>query len=136
MNRRLRNGATALEFALLLPVFLLIVGGTMDIGWIYWQQSALDVAVHDGCRHASLLDPGVGNANMAAILSDAESSISDRMADAGITCDDCPIEATAITIGTEDAIRCEASRPFLSVGGVAHPAEIQSSISMRLELQR
>ncbi|MFH1465317.1 MAG: TadE family protein [Pseudomonadota bacterium] len=55
---RRRGGGNAIEFALLLPLWVLIIAATMDFGWIFYHQAVLDAAANMGCRSGSLLDPG------------------------------------------------------------------------------
>jgi hypothetical protein len=49
--RRGQRGAAAVEFALVLPVFLAVVFGTIDYGWYYYQRFTLAAAVRDGIRY-------------------------------------------------------------------------------------
>lgn len=44
------RGAAAVEFGLILPVLLLIVGGVVDFGMMYFQQIELANAARDGVR--------------------------------------------------------------------------------------
>ena len=44
------RGAAAVEFGLLLPVFLMFVGGILDFGRMYNQQILLSNAARDGVR--------------------------------------------------------------------------------------
>lgn len=47
------EGAQSLvEFALLLPLFLLIVTGIFDVGRAVWQENSLAYAVREGTRYA------------------------------------------------------------------------------------
>ena len=47
------DGAQSLvEFALLLPVFLLVVTGIFDVGRAVWQENSLAYAAREGTRYA------------------------------------------------------------------------------------
>ena len=50
IGHRAQSGSTVLEFALTLPLFLLLFSAVIDFGWLFYEQSALDGAIHDGCR--------------------------------------------------------------------------------------
>ena len=52
--RRDQRGSALLEFALLLPVFLLIVLGSLSALWMLTARSALSGAAKDGARYASI----------------------------------------------------------------------------------
>jgi hypothetical protein len=45
-----QSGAAAVEFALVLPVFLAVIFGMIDFGWYYYQRYTLAAAVRDGVR--------------------------------------------------------------------------------------
>ncbi|MDE2486060.1 MAG: pilus assembly protein [Alphaproteobacteria bacterium] len=47
---RARDGATAVEFALIAPVLFLLLLGLIEVGRAYWIQSALDFAVQETAR--------------------------------------------------------------------------------------
>ena len=52
MLRRLKNcrGAAALEFAVLVPVFLLIIFVIIDFGWYFFVQHTLQYATREGAK--------------------------------------------------------------------------------------
>ena len=50
MIRRFRKGASAVEFALTLPVLTTLFAAIMEYGWLFWQQQAVLSAVRDGVR--------------------------------------------------------------------------------------
>ena len=52
-NRRsIRQGAAAVEAAIILPVFLLIVVGTIDVGLAVFRHNTLSQAARQGARQA------------------------------------------------------------------------------------
>jgi Flp pilus assembly protein TadG len=55
--RRRTDGMTAVEFALLLPVMLLIVCGIMDFGNLYFQLHIVNEAAREGARIAATQKP-------------------------------------------------------------------------------
>ena len=56
MNPRSRRerGAAAVEFALILPILLMLVGGTVDFGRLFYTQIQLSNAARDGVRLAAM----------------------------------------------------------------------------------
>jgi len=50
-----QNGGAAVEFALIMPLFMAIVFGVIDYGWYFYQRYALAAAVRDGIRAGSLV---------------------------------------------------------------------------------
>ena len=51
---RRTEGATAVEFAVILPILLLIVGGIMDIGHAYHELHVVNEASREGARVAAV----------------------------------------------------------------------------------
>ena len=55
---RNEDGAVAVEFALVVPVFLMMVFGIVDLGRAYYTLNYLVSAAREGARYASMLtDP-------------------------------------------------------------------------------
>ena len=58
MRKRLRkafkreDGQAMVEFALILPIFLLILCGIIDFGWLFYNQLSLNNACREGARYA------------------------------------------------------------------------------------
>ena len=77
LNRRTRHclsdraGTAAIEFAIVLPVFLLFIFGTLEIGRFMWSEHALDYASEQASRYA-LANP---SASLADIQSFAETQV-------------------------------------------------------------
>ena len=46
------DGQALLEFALVLPIFLLILCGILDFGWLFYNQLALNNICREGARYA------------------------------------------------------------------------------------
>ncbi len=56
MERRDDRGAVVVEFALVLPLLLMITIGIIAFGYLFHVQSVLDNAARDGVRVATLTD--------------------------------------------------------------------------------
>lgn len=46
------RGVAAVEFAIVLPVFIMLVMGIVDFGRIYWVKSSMQFVVEQSTRHA------------------------------------------------------------------------------------
>lgn len=66
---RLRHGTNVVEFALTLPIFLALLGGVMDYGWLFMNKAMADSAVAKGCRDGSIVDPRHGDPKAVALAS-------------------------------------------------------------------
>jgi Flp pilus assembly protein TadG len=52
MGRRRRSGQALLEFSLVLPIFLVMLMGVVDVGRAIWAQNSLAAAAREGARFA------------------------------------------------------------------------------------
>jgi Flp pilus assembly protein TadG len=69
------RGAAAVEFALLLPVVLLIIFGIIDFGRMLNAQITLTEAAREGARAAALVKPGGEAAGIARAQQAAASAV-------------------------------------------------------------
>jgi Flp pilus assembly protein TadG len=65
--RRDDQGTALIESAIVLPVFLLLVGGIFEFGYFFYQQQLMTIGVRDAARYLALTT----NPNSAANQSDA-----------------------------------------------------------------
>jgi Flp pilus assembly protein TadG len=61
-RRRPERGVAALEFALVLPVLILVLGAIIDFGFVFSQQITFNTAARDSARAGVL--PSVGGAKL------------------------------------------------------------------------
>lgn len=66
-KRRSRRGAYAVEFALVLPIYAIILAGTIDFGWWMHLQGSMVECAREGARQGSLIDQGA-NPDVTAAL--------------------------------------------------------------------
>lgn len=52
--RRSEKGQAMVEMALILPVLILIIGGIVDFGWLFYNKLALNNAAREGARYAAI----------------------------------------------------------------------------------
>ena len=65
-----RRGVSAVEFALIAPVFLIILAGVIDVGQMMQIRSELNTAVSAGANRVLLNGGGLASGTAAAIASD------------------------------------------------------------------
>lgn len=139
MAHRQRRGAEVVEFALILPVFLTVVGGTMDFAWAYYHRSIITTAVNVGCRAGSLIDPGEDEADIDDVLTVANDAVLDSMAAGGLACDtddNCTVSVSVAHDVPGRSLVCTANREVDSLFGIYDSYDISASIMVRLEWQR
>jgi Flp pilus assembly protein TadG len=76
LHRKVRSdrGVVAVEFALILPVLLLIVVGTIEFGRVYSQIQVYNGAAREGARCAAVMSSGFSGCDD---LSDVQARIND-----------------------------------------------------------
>ncbi|MEQ1507889.1 MAG: TadE family protein [Myxococcota bacterium] len=134
-RRSRRRGANAIEFALTLPMFLFVVLGVMDYGFLFAMQAGIDNAVSMSCREGSMRDPD----RAIQPVTEANNQFAAR---SGTFCGagECNFDAedlqTGIYAKPNRTIHCTAVRTMTPLTGfVPYPATIQSQSFYRLEWQ-
>ncbi|MEN0060874.1 MAG: TadE/TadG family type IV pilus assembly protein [Myxococcota bacterium] len=132
-----RRGANALEFALLLPVFVAFVGASMHYSWLLVEQANVRGAVAEGCRAGSLHDPGIHDSHADALLAAASAAIQTAYESEAGSCKDCVATATLEGDAPNRVLRCQFTVPFSGVvPWVQDHSLLSDEVVVRLEFQR
>ena len=113
LYRRNRRGAAAVEFALVAPVFFLLVFGLIEYGRMVMVQQMLTNASREGARHAVL--DGATSTEVTTIVNDYLSSGSVTGATVTVT----PNPPTNAEFG--DPVTVAVSVPFSQVSWLPSP---------------
>jgi Flp pilus assembly protein TadG len=94
ITRRNQHGGAAVEFALVLPVFVAVLFGMVDYGWYFYQKFTLASAIREGVRLGATYKEGGATDPATAALTEA-----------GLRCDAGSVPKTAVawTSGYVDA---------------------------------
>ncbi|MEN0065027.1 MAG: TadE/TadG family type IV pilus assembly protein [Myxococcota bacterium] len=145
---RSRRGGNAIEFAMLLPVFLLLLFAIMDFGWLFFNHSAANSATARACRDGSLQDPGQNNANLSNLIADTETAMRTHYTANGGTA---PIDMAVVTMAgaaPQRALNCRMEVSVPSFFGSAalnffdgssrsfDTMTVAAEVSYKLEFQR
>ena len=112
MKRRFfknEKGQAMVEFAIVLPLLLLILCGILDFGWIYFNRYKVEDATYQGARFAFVAvsrstDP---TADDAAIKNNTENFVRQGLPNHGTSADvDVTITADTITVEVENRVNC------------------------------
>lgn len=125
------HGAAAVEFALIVPVLLLIVLGALDWGYFFFVQQVVTNAAREAARVGSLTpyDPANPAADTASQL-EAEDAATAYLARAGLTA------TPTIAVTSSASVRVVVRYPTGSVTGFSDlvsimPAQAQATAEMR-----
>ena len=122
MSRRLR-GAAAVEFALWLPVLIVLFAGVVDLSRYMSSQQAITRAARDGARYGITVvksPSGTTQATPAEIEAEAETQTLYVLTESGITCSTgCVIDGRVyVTASGLRMLEVSVSRPFTPLMGM------------------
>ena len=112
-TRQRRRGAAATEFAIVLPIFFLLIVGILEFGRMIMVQQVLTNAAREGARLACIdgsTESGVQTA-VSAFLANASVT--------GVTVTCSPSNLSSAAVGSQ--ITVETSVPFKDVSWVSSP---------------
>lgn len=102
---RSERGAAAVEFALVLPILLLIVAGAVEFGRAFWFYDSLTKATRDSARYLTMAGCYAGededecHVRLANVVSTARGMVTTAAAEAGMP----DLDATKVEV------RCDGS---------------------------
>jgi Flp pilus assembly protein TadG len=111
-KRRRQRGAAAVEFALVLPVFLLLVLGTIDFGYYFFVSEIVTNAAREGARAGSVLPPTAATTD---VEQEAETVAGNYLAGGGLTSQG--VTATTTVVNGVNAVQVNIAYPVGSVTG-------------------
>jgi hypothetical protein len=95
------SGANAVEFALVLPILLILLFGTITGGMLYNQQLALTQAAREGARFAATL-PGATDGTCSQAAFGDDSTWCGRVRDRTLAASTSPIEGLIVSFEEGD----------------------------------
>ncbi len=130
--RTRQSGGAAIEFALILPVFIALLSGVLDFGWVFFQQTNLQAAVREGARLGVMKATTATPDPLATATTRVDTALTDyKFATAGRT-------VTAAYSGASPnlLLSVKAVVPFHPLIGLTPtPATLTSSLTMLVEQQ-
>jgi Flp pilus assembly protein TadG len=131
-----RAGNAAIEFALILPVLLLLVAGIVEYGWLLHQRSQLTRAVREGIRYGVVLDTS-GTPSPAQA---AEDRAEDVLEELGFDLDECTLATEYADVhpdaaNTDDTLTLSITAEYNPLVGGLVPAPTELAVSMTMYLQ-
>lgn len=126
-HRNREKGASVVEFALVLPLLLLLVFGIMEMGWLFAQQVEVRNAAREGARMAVVDYPLPGSGDSSAIV-DAVCTRASLSADrAFVSIRDTGNDSAEVLV-SQDYASLTGFLPYLN-----NNVTIRSTVEMRIE---
>ena len=120
---RRRRGASAVEFALTLPLLFLLFSAVLDLMYFLSQEDVVTQAARDAVRHAvrASADPDV-------VATLAERNAASWLGTMDIPCEQgCVIDAEPLVVGGYNAVAIDISVPIVPIVGFVLPAQVASA---------
>ena len=130
--RTRQSGGAAIEFALILPVFIALLSGVLDFGWVFFQQTNLQAAVREGARLGVMKATTATPDPRATATTRVGTALTEyKFATAGRT-----VAAAYSGASPNLLLSVKATVPFQPLIGLAPtPATLTSSLTMLVEQQ-
>jgi len=116
-----------------MPVFVVIVAGLTDFGWLFFHRSAVDAAVQAGCREGALVDPLLGDPEATATA-----GMVSALRDNGVPCGEgCTTAVTQTGVVPSRSLQCHLSIHFEPLFGLlTGKMPVSATTDARFEWQR
>ena len=126
--RKNDKGQGLVEFALILPIFLLIFVAIVDFGWVIFVKTNVNNAAREGARYYAVNED---SSEAAAVAANYLSFLNDSSIDVSI---DVSIQRVPLSNNNEAGI-CTVKTSVRPLVGLifSQPIAVQSSAQMRLE---
>lgn len=123
-----RRGANAVEFALVMPVFLALIAGIVDYGWYFHTLNQLTTAVRDGARTAAVTPVADDPVQAGSAV------VSERLVAAGVGSPE--VEVALGDAPPNRSVTVTATLPWAPlIGLLPTPPRASTSLAMRMEDQ-
>lgn len=134
-----RRGAEAVEFALVMPVMVLILVGMIEMSWLFYTRASLDSSTSVGCRAGALVDPGINESNLSEVEDTASTSLITAMDQLGLRdCNTrCAAEVALTGAQPSRTLVCTVEYDFQPLIGLVLPRMVLvANQVVRMEWQR
>jgi Flp pilus assembly protein TadG len=148
-SRRTRRGGNAIEFALTMPVFVMLIFSCIEFGYFFFMTSLIEDATRQGCRIGSTVSMEASPDAISTAQTNIESLLETKL---GQPCDgenQCTVVVSILTFDEEtsntapefaindDYLQCQTAAPFSPAIGFLSmlPSTINTGLLYRLEYQ-
>lgn len=127
------RGSVAVEFAIVLPVFVSLLLGVTEYGWLFYTEVIVANAAREGARVGVTLAPGDAVDGPTA----AQERAAAYLAASGLSCTGgCAVAASDAGTAPARMLDVEVTYPYQPlIGFVPTPADVVARSSMRYEVQ-
>lgn len=122
-----RRGQAMVEFAMVLPIFILLVMGIMEFGLLFHEYMVVTAASREGARAAAV---GGTDAEVTTAAKNAASSVNKGLLNATVT-PSTRLKGTSVTVTVSNPVKINT--PLISAMFPVNPILVSGSTVMRME---
>ena len=132
-----RRGGYTVEFVLLLPVWVTLVFGALDIGWLFYHTSALRTAGVLSCTTAAHIDPGESDEHISLLQTAAEKTLDTELLTLGVSLPSAVVDVAVVGAAPSRRLNCEITADVASLSQVVlFSRSVTRHVSAQLQWQR
>ncbi len=133
---RSRRGASAIEFAMVLPLLVYVAMGTLEYSWFLYQRTQVVHAVREGVRLAAVSEVDDSPAPDALAAARAADVLDERgFASGDVTLATSYLDLTGDVAGTLDTLTLNATVVYQPIAGGLVPTPASMAVTMSMMLQ-
>jgi len=133
MKRFTRRGSTAIEFALTLPILVVILAGVLEYGWYLFQLSNVVHALRDGAR----IGVTVPRADSISPEARAAQHARDVLNGLGVPCSEsggCLVQALIEPVDDVEVMELTIEVEYEPmIGLLPHPGQLRGAFTMMMQ---
>lgn len=113
-SRRRSRGQSLAEFAIVFPIFMLVIGGIVQLGVLFWGQNSLNQLVRDAGRYA-VTQPDCSAASVSGVPNGIQSKINALGSSMGVA----KVTVSTVTMPTNGELVGGTNDPVSDKNGIA-----------------
>jgi Flp pilus assembly protein TadG len=148
-SRRTRRGGNAIEFALTMPLFVMLIFSCIEFGYFFFITSLIEDATRQGCRIGSTVSMEASPDSVSTAQSSIESLLETKLGQPCTGENQCTVVVSVLSFeeGSTDTppelsiednyLQCQTAAPFSPAIGFLSmlPSTINTGLLYRLEYQ-
>lgn len=139
--RHREKGASAIEFALAMPILFVVMFGIFEFGLAFWYQQELTAAVRQGARRGVVMaNPRVASSTITGVVTTYMDGVGLTSGSRTVTCSgNCPCTAAGNTLTVtatypaKFTVISNLTKLFYSSSSVSASKTLTATVSMQCE---
>jgi Flp pilus assembly protein TadG len=126
-----RKGATAVEFALVVPVFLVMVMGVVEVGRVLWIKATMQHAVEQTTRYF-MVNNAACVSDLATCLTSLQTYATSRLGESGMATGGFTVTAAETTISSTTYMSISVTYNFTPIVEIVEFPDVSLSALARV----